>query len=114
MDEKQLKCGNRTKNGIAGENSAPGLNDNFEFLGRRLHIQTERTGLPVPRIVTQVFSEGRVVFSRKSDIPLIGPNSQEFSKTQELMRAQHFETLREIEGKQKRILGSHKVLESDE
>jgi hypothetical protein len=114
MNEKQSKCGNGTKNGIAAENSAPGLNDNLEFLGRRLHVQTERTGLPVPRIVTQVFSEGRVVFSRKFEIPPIGRESQEFPNTQELMRTQHFETLREIEGKQKRILGSHKVLESDE
>jgi hypothetical protein len=104
MKENQSKCGIAEKSQNAVENSAPGLNDNFEFMGRQLHVQTERIGLPVPRIVTQVFSNGRVVFSKKSDI-LQGPDSQEFIKIQELMRTQHFQTIREMADKQKRILG---------
>ena len=106
MSEKQSKCGDGTKNGISGEISPPGLNDNLEFLGRQLHIQTERIGLPVPRIVTQVFSDGRVVLSKKSEIPPLGREAREGPDIMELMRNQHFETLREIESKQKRILGS--------
>lgn len=105
MNDIQSKCGIAEKNKGAVENSAPGLNDNFEFMGKQLHVQTERIGLPVPRIVTQVFSNGRVVFSKKSDIPQ-GPDSQEFSKIQELMKAQHFQTLREMAEKQKHILGA--------
>jgi hypothetical protein len=105
MNENQSKCGNAEGSKIAVENSAPGLNDNFEFMGKQLHVQTERIGLPVPRIVTQVFSNGRVVFSKKLDIPQ-DPDSQEFTKIQELMRAQHFQTIREMADKQKRILGA--------
>jgi hypothetical protein len=106
MKEKQSKCGSGIRNGIVAANSASGLNDNLEFMGRQLHIQTEAIGLPVPRIVTQVFSDGRVVFSRKSEIPPCEPESHRSPSIQELMRTQHFETLREIEGKQNRILGS--------
>jgi hypothetical protein len=104
MIEKQLKCENEEKTDIAAENSAPGLNNNLEFMGRQLHVQTERIGLPGPHIVTQVFSNGRVVFSRKSEI--LSPEAQEFIKIQELMRTQHSQTIREIQEKQKRILGS--------
>jgi hypothetical protein len=106
MNEKQSKCGNRTKEVVLVENAVPGLNDNLEFMGRQLHIQTERIGLPVPRIVTQVFSDGRVVFSKKSEIPLCSCESNEPPDVQELMRAQHLETIRKIEGKQKKILDS--------
>ena len=68
MNEKRPKCGNAKEKKAAVENSAPGLNDNLEFMGKQLHVQTEKTGFPVPRVVTQVFSNGRVVFSKKSDI----------------------------------------------
>jgi hypothetical protein len=105
MNEKQSKCGNAEEKRTAVENSAPGLNDNVEFMGKQLHIQTEKTGFPAPRIVTQVFSNGRVVFSKRSDVPLCH-ESQEFTKIQELMRTQHFQTIQEMAEKQKRILGA--------
>ena len=108
MNEKQSKCGNANEKKVAVENSAPGLNDSLEFMGKQLHVQTEKTALPVPRIVTQVFSNGRVVFSKKSDI-LPCPESREFTKIQELMRTQHFQTIQEISEKQKRILSSHSL-----
>jgi hypothetical protein len=98
MEEKNIK------GGVAGENSVPGLNDNLEFMGRTLHVQTETTEFPVLRIVTQVFSNGRVVFSKKSDIPPQNCETREFMKIQGLMQAQHFQTIREISGKQKQIL----------
>jgi hypothetical protein len=108
MNENQSKCGNAEYSKDAVENSAPGLNDNVEFMGKQLHVQTERIGLPVPRIVTQVFSNGRVVFSKKADIPQ-GPDSQEFIKIQELMRTQHFQTIREMADKQKQFLGARNI-----
>ncbi len=104
MNENQSKCGNVEKKANI-ENAEAGLNDNLEFMGKQLHVQTEKSLFPVPRIVTQVFSNGRVVFSKKSDI-LQGQESKEFTKTQELMRAQHIQTIQEIAEKQKRILGS--------
>ncbi len=105
MSEKQSKCGNAKEKKGAVENPAAGLNDNLEFMGKQLHVQTEKTGFPVPRIVTQVFSNGRVVFSKRSDI-LPNPESREFTIIQDLMRTQHFQTIQEISIKQKRILGS--------
>jgi hypothetical protein len=105
MNETPAKCGDAKGKKGASEDSAPGLNDSLEFMGRQLHVQTEKTGFPVPRIVTQVFSNGRVVLSRKSDI-LPDPESWKFAKIQELMRSQHFQTIQEISDKQKQILRS--------
>ena len=106
MTENQSKCGCAEKSGAAVENSASGLNDNLEFMGRQLHVQTEKIGFPAPHIVTQVFTNGRVVFSKKSEIPR-GDESQQSRRIQDLMQNQHFQTIREIEAKQKRILDSH-------
>jgi len=105
MNETQSKCGNTKEKKVATENSAPGLNDSLEFMGKQLHVQTEKTEFPVPRIVTQVFRNGRVVFSKKSDISP-GLESREFAIIQELMRSQHLQTIQEISDKQKRIMGS--------
>jgi len=106
MNEKLSKCEHEGRTGEPAENSAPGLNDNLEFLGKQLHVQTERIGFPTPRIVTEVFSNGRVVFSKKNELAAQGFDSQEFAKVQELMRTQHLQTIREIQEKQKQILGS--------
>ena len=94
------------KSGATVEDSALGLNDNLEFMGKQLHIQTERIGFPAPHVVTQVFSNGRVVFTKKSEIPREdeSPGSR---RVQDLMRNQHFQTIREIEEKQKKILRSY-------
>jgi hypothetical protein len=98
--------GNDEKKDIGVDNSVIGLNDNLEFLGKQLHIQTERIGLPSPRIVTQVFSNGRVVLSKKSDIPFQSALPEDAAKVRELMRTQHFQVIREIKAKQNRILGA--------
>jgi hypothetical protein len=110
MNDERSKCENENRTGEPAENSAPGLNDNLEFLGKQLHVQTERIGFPTPRIVTQVFSNGRVVFSKKYDLPGPGIDSPGFARVQQLMRTQHLQTIREIQEKQKRILGSTAVL----
>jgi hypothetical protein len=106
MNEKLSKRDHEGGTGEPAENSASGLNDNLEFLGKQLHVQTERIGFPTPRIVTEVFSNGRVVFSKKNELPAQGSDSREFAKVQDLMRTQHLQTIHEIQEKQKQILGS--------
>ena len=83
-----------------------GLNDNIVFMGRQLHVQTELTGFPVARIVTQVFSSGRVLLSKKSECPADISESQDCNKLQKLMSTQHYQVLEEIEAKQARIMSS--------
>jgi hypothetical protein len=100
---------NDKKKVVPIDNSVAGLNENLEFLGRQLHVQTERIGFPSPRIVTQVFSNGRVMFSKKSDISFQTDEPQAASKVQELMQTQHFQVIREIKAKQNRILGTRIV-----
>ena len=46
-------------------NPAMGLNDNLNFLGKELHVQTENVQSSVPCIRTQVFFHGRVVHTAK-------------------------------------------------
>jgi hypothetical protein len=89
------------KKTAAGDASVAGLNDNLEFMGKHLHVQTERIGFPNPHIVTQVFCSGRVLSSKKAEIP-------DSRKTEELMREQHLRTMREISDKQKRYLESRR------
>jgi hypothetical protein len=81
---------------------ATGLNNNIEFMGRRLHIQTENIGLPKPGIVTQVFSSGRVIYSKKTDF------SQELNDIQSQMWNQHSEVIQSITDKQARLQGATK------
>ena len=81
----------------------PGLNDNLEFMGRQLHIQTESAGFPAGRIVTQVFSGGRVLFSRKTDHPAAAEDSGGTARIQELMHSQHTQVIKEIKHKQSQI-----------
>jgi hypothetical protein len=109
MKDEEPRPENEGGKGVAAENSVAGLNDNLEFLGRQLHVQTERIGFPSPRIVTQVFSNGRVVFSKKSEISFRTDEPPESPKLQELMRTQHFQIIREIEAKQKRILSTNSI-----
>jgi len=106
MTENQSQCDSEERAGSAGESSVPGLNNNLEFMGKLLHVQTERIGHPTPRIVTQVFSNGRVVFSKKSELAPEDAESQEYARIEGLMRTQHLQTIQEIEEKQRRILGS--------
>jgi hypothetical protein len=86
---------------------AVGLNDNLNFMGRQLHVQTEYIEFPVSRIITQVFCSGRVMLSKKSECP---PDIHEFhdmDRLQQIMNAQHRQVILEISAKQAKILGSH-------
>jgi hypothetical protein len=82
------------------DRTAVGLNDNVEFMGKRLHVQTESIGSPAPCIVTQIFSNGRVIFSKKSEC------SPDFNGIQDLMNQQHSQVLQTIVEKEARILGA--------
>jgi len=88
---------------------AMGLNDNLDFFGTQLHIQTENMAHPMPRIVTQVFSKGRVVFSKKTEYPANILDTGNPANIHELMRTQHFQVIQDISDKQKRIQSNPKI-----
>jgi hypothetical protein len=108
MEAKEPKRWNEEpdKNNPACAAPATGLNDNMEFMGRQLHIQTEHLEYPVARIVTQVFCNGRVMRSKKSEYSAEIRESRDNSKIQQLMNAQHYQVIREITEKQSQIMGS--------
>ena len=100
MSEHQGRSGAELKIPLVG------LNDNLVFMGRQLHVQTEHTGFPVARIVTQVFCSGRILLSKKTECPADIHESQDFNRIQKLMSTQHYQILEEIEAKQARIMSS--------
>jgi len=81
-----------------------GLNDNLEFMGKALHIQTENLGFTGRRITTQVFCNGKVILSANSEYPPTIRDRNDQSQVRELMRKQHFNVIRELEGKKVHIL----------
>jgi flagellar biosynthesis protein FlhG len=80
-----------------------GLNDSLVFMGRDLHVQTEDLGDAGRCVTTQVFCDGRVILSTKSEYPPTWKNLQPGSQVVELMRAQHFNVIREIENRMTRF-----------
>jgi hypothetical protein len=98
--EQEEKCG------TAFHSQTVGLNDNLDFMGRMLHVQTEHTEFPTARITTQVFCNGRVLLSKKSECAPGIRESQDIHGLQQTMNAQHRQVIREILDKQTRILGS--------
>jgi hypothetical protein len=86
--------------------SVTGLNDNLVVLGKQLHIQTELLKSPVLCITTQVFSSGRVLFSRKSECPPEFSNSGSIGKIRDLMKDQHLQVIREINKKTAQVSGT--------
>ncbi len=81
-----------------------GLNDNLDFMGRQFHIQTEDLGYAGRCISTQVFSNGKVILSTKSEYPATLHNIAERNNISELMRKQHFNVIQELESKKRRLL----------
>jgi hypothetical protein len=84
-----------------------GLNDNLEFMGKQLHVQTENAAFPSAHIVTQVFCRGKVILSRRMDYPADVRESGDVDKMREMMHVLHFRIIKEIADKQARFLGSH-------
>lgn len=109
MNLNASKCPHTEKKdppAVVPPSQAMGLNNNLEFLGRQLHVQTENTAFPTPHIVTQVFSNGRILLSKKSEYPADAHDAGNPEKIQELMRIQHHQVIQEISEKQKRIQGN--------
>jgi flagellar biosynthesis protein FlhG len=79
-----------------------GLNDNLAFMGRALHVQTEDLGTAGNCITTQVFCDGRVILSTKSEYPSAMREQNQNDQVIELMRTQHFNVIRQIESRQSR------------
>ncbi len=101
--ERLLSC-SQTDASLNGDQPAPvtpmmGLNDNLDFMGKSLHIQTENLGFTGRRITTQVFCNGKVILSAKTEYPSTIRDQKDQSQVQELMRRQHFNVIRELEGR---------------
>jgi len=75
----------------------PGLNANLMVMGRELHVQTEDLGWDARCIVTQVFWQGRVLFSTRSGYPESAESHRPAASVFERMRHQHYHVIREIE-----------------
>lgn len=79
-------------------NSAIGLNDNVKFMGKQLHVQTEILRATEGIIITQIFSNGRVILSKKT------ARSFDCVDIQNLMNCQHAQVIRSLAEKERRIL----------
>jgi hypothetical protein len=97
--EEKESSGGRAKMALAAP--VTGLNSNLEFMGKRLHIQTENVQFPSAQIITQVFSGGRVVLSKKKDHPPDVAGSGNTRKIRDLMQSQHLQVIKEIKEKEK-------------
>jgi hypothetical protein len=107
MTQKRKCCNTQKENGgTTWVSPSMDLNNNLEFMGRQLHVQTENMVFPTAHIVTQVFYGGRVLLSKRSDYPPGVRESNDFGKIEQLMRAQHRQVIQEITDKRNRILAS--------
>jgi hypothetical protein len=109
VTERLLNCSEGQAEGTSGNRPVPatptmGLNDNLDFMGRQLHIQTEDLGYTGRYIQTQVFCEGRVLLSTKSEYPPTVQSANDRGQVADLMHRQHYNVIRELESKKVRIL----------
>jgi hypothetical protein len=81
------------------------LNDNLDFFGKDVHVQTENVDSTDPYIVTQVFLHGRVVQTTKYEYPDEVRNRNEVVKIHDLMRMQHMEVIEKINRQQEKYRG---------
>ncbi len=98
-ENNELRTADNSGSRNNGETSAIGLNDNVDFMGKQLHVQTESIRLPEPSVVTQIFSNGRIIYSKKS-----GCSPDSFN-IQSLMNKQHAQVIQNLAEKKARILG---------
>jgi hypothetical protein len=80
--------------------AAMGLNDNLNFLGKELHVQTENVQSSVPCILTQVFLHGRVIHTTKYEYAAELAGSSDLVKIRELMCRQHTKVMDRINQQQ--------------
>jgi hypothetical protein len=81
-----------------------GLTDRLDFLGRQFHIQTEDLGFTGRSITTQVFCDGKVIFTTKCEYPSAVGGRSDPNLITELMRKQHFNVIRELENKKSQMI----------
>ena len=74
-----------------------GMNHNLFVRGSALHVQTEDMGNMGKCVITQVFCDGKIVLSIKSEYPTTNSDLGARTQLAELMRKQHFDTIRDIE-----------------
>ena len=79
------------------EQPLTGLNYSLYHLGREIHIQTEDLGNRERTIETQVFCEGRVILSTRTQYPLSVQPQDGREPLADLMRKQHYGVIRELE-----------------
>lgn len=82
---------------------ATGLNDNLVVMGKELHVQTEDLGAEGGGIITQVFCDGRVLLSTKSEYSQALRDLDAGDRLAESMRAQHYHVIREIETRRTKL-----------
>lgn len=97
--KEQNGSSKREMNGRSIHAHISGLNSNLEVIGKQLHIQTESTGFPAVRIVTQVFCGGRVILSRKTDHASATGDADNAAQIREWMNSQHSQVINEIKDK---------------
>jgi flagellar biosynthesis protein FlhG len=83
-----------------------GLDDRLEFKGKQLRIKTDNMGYTGRCITTQVFCEGRVILSTKSDYAPVLQDADYTNHIKALMRKQHFDVICDIEGDKIQILNA--------
>ena len=92
----------RTHMGIQSNVASPamGLNDSLNFLGKELHVQTENVPSSTPCILTQVFFNGRVIHTAKSEYAAGERDSHNLAKIRDLMVKQHMRVIERISEQQ--------------
>jgi len=83
--------------------SSMSLNDNLNFGGRDLHIQTENIQSEIPCIRTHVFSHGRIIHTTKFEFPTGMKELNDFNKIRDLMQTQHCEVIDKISRQQSKL-----------
>jgi hypothetical protein len=89
-----------TKSGLKSPTMC--LNNNIDFLGKELHVQTENVDTTVPCILTQVFFRGRVIQTIKYEYPAEIRTLNNFSKIHDLMHRQHMDVIEMINERQEK------------
>ena len=83
--------------------SAMSLNDNLDFMGKALHIQTENVQSEIPHIRTHVFSKGRVIHTKILAFPADLIKSGDPNQIRRLMQSQHCEIIDKISRQQSKL-----------
>lgn len=79
---------------------AMGLNDNLNFCGKELHVQTEHVQSSAPHIRTHVFFQGRVVHTTRYEYSNDEQDSINLVEIRKLMHRQHMAVIEKISKQQ--------------